>query len=104
MDAEAILADVTAMLAEVIGADYLADVEVTMDTAFSGDLELESIEFVALAGLMKDHYRGDVDFVGFLADKDVFEIIGLTVGELVLHIQTCLAAKALPVAGPVGHG
>jgi acyl carrier protein len=92
MDAETILADVTRMLAEVIGDDYLEEVGVTMDTAFSGDLELESIEFVALAGLMKAHYGGDVDFVGFLADMDLHQIIALRVGQVVDHIQVCLMA------------
>lgn len=91
MDADKILADITQMLAQVIGEDYLADVEVTLETAFSGDLELESIEFVALAGLMKAHYGGDVDFVGFLADMDLHQIIALRVGQVVDHIEGCLA-------------
>jgi acyl carrier protein len=94
MDAETILADITRMLAEVIGEDYLLEVDVTMDTAFSGDLELESIEFVALAGLMKEHYGAAVDFVGFLADKDLHEIIALRVGQVVDHIQLCRSAVA----------
>ncbi|MDQ6617469.1 MAG: acyl carrier protein [Actinomycetota bacterium] len=94
MDADAILADITRMLAEVIGEDYLLDIEVTMDTAFSGDLELESIEFVALAGLMKAHYGGAVDFVGFLADMDLHQIIALRVGQVVHHIEACLAVGA----------
>ena len=97
MGADAILADITRMLADVIGDDYLLGVDISMDTAFSGDLELESIEFVALAGVLKDHYGPAVDFVGYLADMDVFEIIGLTVGQLVTHIETCLMVAA-------GHG
>ena len=92
MDAETILADITRMLGEVIGEDYLFDVSVTMDTAFSGDLELESIEFVALAGLMKEHYGAAVDFVGFLADMTLHQIIALRVGQVVDHIQGCLEA------------
>jgi acyl carrier protein len=92
MDADSILADITQMLGQVIGEDYLLEVDVTMDTAFSGDLELESIEFVALAGLMKEHYGAAVDFVGFLAGKDLHEIIALRVGQVVDHIRLCLEA------------
>jgi acyl carrier protein len=92
MDADLILVEITRMLTEVIGEDYMFDVEVTMDTAFSGDLELESIEFVALAGLMKEHWGARVDFVGFLADKDLHEIIALRVGQLVDYIGQCLEA------------
>jgi acyl carrier protein len=92
MDADTILADITQMLAQVIGEDYLLEVDVTLETAFSGDLELESIEFVALAGLMKEHYGPAVDFVGFLADMDLHQIIALRVGQLVDHIWLCLEA------------
>lgn len=91
MDADVILADITRMLGEVIGEDYLLDIEITRNTAFSGDLELESIEFVALAGLLKVHYGNDVDFVGFLADKTLHEIIDLRVGQVIDHIQACLS-------------
>src|SRR5579862_3865403 len=94
MDADIILADITRMLGEVIGEDYLLDVEITRNTAFSGDLELESIEFVALAGLMKAHYGNDVDFVGFLADKTLHEIIALRVGQVIDHIQACLSVES----------
>lgn len=94
MDADSILADVTRMLTEVIGEDYLMEIGVTMDTAFSGDLELESIEFVALAGLMKQHYGTDVDFVGYLANMDVHQIIALRVGDVVDHIHLCLEAAS----------
>jgi acyl carrier protein len=99
MDADTILADVTRMLAEVIGEDYLSEVDVTMDTAFSGDLELESIEFVALAGLMKAHYGGDVDFVGFLADMDLHQIIALRVGQVVGLIERSLATAGVGSRG-----
>jgi acyl carrier protein len=96
MDADQILADITNMLGEVIGEDYLLEFDVTMDTAFSGDLELESIEFVALAGLMKEHYGAAVDFVGFLADMDLHQIIALRVGQVVDHIESC---RAVTVGG-----
>ena len=47
---ESVLADVASVLTEVIGVDEMLMVdEVTMETTFQDDLELESIEFVALA-------------------------------------------------------
>jgi len=91
MDADQILADITRMLGAVIGEDYLLEFEITPDTAFSGDLELESIEFVALAGLLKEHYGSAVDFVGFLADMDLHQIIALRVGQVVELIEGSLA-------------
>ncbi|HEV7760951.1 MAG TPA: hypothetical protein VGO78_18225, partial [Acidimicrobiales bacterium] len=49
-------------------------------------LELESLEFVALAERLLDHYGGQVDFVAWLATMELDEIISLTVGSLVAFI------------------
>ena len=84
---QAVLAAVTEMLTEVIGEDELLMVdEVTMDTSFNDDLELESIEFVALAEKLQAHYGAQVDFVGWISTKQLDEIIALTVGDLVAFI------------------
>jgi acyl carrier protein len=78
------------MLGEVIGEDELLMVdEITMDTSFNDDLELESIEFVALAEKLQQHYGAKVDFVGWISTKELDQIIALTVGELVEFILSC---------------
>lgn len=41
---------VARLVGEVIGEEYVADIDIGADTSFSDDLEMESIEFVALAG------------------------------------------------------
>lgn len=87
---EGVLRDVRAMIVEVVGEDYLLDLRIDMDTAFDRDLELESIEFVALAEQLHETYGERVDFVAWIADKELDEIIGMTVGELVCHIADCL--------------
>lgn len=94
MTRDEILADVVSMIAEVVGADFLLDVEVTPDTTFNADLALESIEFVALAEKLQERYDGRVDFVAFVADMDIDEIMSMTVGRLVDHIGQCLTARA----------
>jgi acyl carrier protein len=77
-----VLAELSEMIVEVIGEDYLLDVAITMDTSFQDDLEIESIEFVALSEKLYERYE-KVDFVEWIADKDLDEIIALRVGELV---------------------
>ena len=62
---------------------------ITLTTSFNGDLELESIEFVALAERLQQHYGAQVDFVGWISAKELDAIIGLTVGELVEFIASC---------------
>ncbi|HEY6423214.1 MAG TPA: acyl carrier protein [Pseudonocardiaceae bacterium] len=90
MTLDQILAEVRAMLTEIIGAEYALGLDIGMDTSFDADLELESLEFVKLATKLTEHYGERVDFVVFLADKELEEIIGLTVGDVVTHIAGCL--------------
>lgn len=99
-DEERILAEVTRMLVEIIGEEYALNLNIGMDTSFDADLELESIEFVRLAGKLTQRYGERVDFVAFLADKQIGEIITLTVGEVVHHIADRMATS---VAGGA-HG
>jgi acyl carrier protein len=87
-----VLREVGEMIVSVIGEDYLLDVEIEMTTSFQDDLEIESIEFVALAEQLHERYGGEVDFVAWLADKELDEIIALTVGELVTFIAGCRIA------------
>ncbi|RME24000.1 MAG: acyl carrier protein [Deltaproteobacteria bacterium] len=88
-DPTAVLDTVARLLREVIGEDWVDEVEITMDTSFSDDLELESIEFVALAEQLQETYGDRVDFVGWLSSMDLDEIIGLRVGQLVDFIVQC---------------
>ncbi len=97
-DEAAVLAEVTRMISDVVGEDYLLDIEVTMETSFTDDLEIESIEFVALAEQLTAAYGEQVDFAGWLADMELDEIITIAVGELVDHICDCLAGSA--TSGP----
>ena len=78
-----VLADIAEILLEVIGDDLLLAGEIGSDTSFDEDLELESIEFVALAEKLLERYGEQVDFVAWLAGMELEEIIALTVGQLV---------------------
>jgi acyl carrier protein len=89
VDKETVLRTVSEMIEAVLGEDMLLD-EITMETLFSDDLELESIEFVALSERLEEGYGDRVDFVSWLAEMELPEIIGLSVGELVDYIASCL--------------
>ena len=98
-DPGAVLDTVVALITEVIGEDYAVGLEIGMDTTFQEDLELESIEFTALAERLMELYGDRVDFMGWLADKDVDEIIAMTVGELVAHISASIVAGSGAAGG-----
>lgn len=85
------------MLVAVIGPEYTLSLTIELGTSFDADLELESLEFVALAERLLDHYGGQVDFVAWLATMELDEIIALTVGDLVAFIVAS-------TTGDHGHG
>jgi acyl carrier protein len=93
---EQVLADLERILVEVIGDDLLLDGPLAMDTSFDEDLQLESIEFVALSEKLLETYGEQVDFVSWLAEMELDEIIALRVGQLVEFVAA--HANATPRA------
>lgn len=89
-----VLAQLSGMLRELLEEYGLDDAEITMDTTFHDDLELESVDLVALSGQLREHYGDRVNFANFIAERDLDEIIALTVGELVRYIVASLRATA----------
>jgi acyl carrier protein len=92
-----VLEVVRAILADVIGEDYVSMMEIGPETSFQSDLEIESIELVAVGEQLQEAY-GHVDFAAWLATMEVDDIIAMTVGDLIDHITTTARAQA-----PVGH-
>ena len=86
------LATLARMIGEILGDDADPDLEITALTSFSDDLELESIEFVELSEKLQTHYGDQLDFVGWLSDKQLDEIIQLKVGDVAEFIDRCLCA------------
>jgi acyl carrier protein len=95
-----VVATLSTMLGDVIGEDELEMLdEITLETSFNEDLELESIEFVALAELLMEHYGERVDFVAWIAELELEQIIEMRVGELVAFIVACLSDEPAPTEG-----
>jgi len=88
---EQILVDVAHMIREVIAEEWAEGVAIGMETSFAKDLELESIEFVALAELLGTKYGKRINLAGWLATMDLDEILALRVGQLVEFIVQCIS-------------
>jgi acyl carrier protein len=88
-----VLTRLAAMLREVIAEGWADDIDITRETSFNRELELESIEFVALAEKVQEEWGQQVDFAGWLADKELDQIIALSVGEVVDYICACLRSN-----------
>ncbi|WP_405825675.1 phosphopantetheine-binding protein [Streptomyces sp. NBC_00838] len=91
--AAAVQGDIIAMLRTMLEEDGLDDAEITRETTFHDDLELESIDLVTLAGSLREHYGDRVNLALFIADLDLEEIIALTVGELIDYVAASLHAN-----------
>ncbi len=85
---QAVLGEVRSLIGEIIGQSVdLNDREISLETSFSKDLELESIEFVVLSEKLQDRYGKDIDFAAWLSGKELDEIIGLRVKDVVGFIS-----------------
>jgi acyl carrier protein len=83
--------EVVRLIVEVVGEDFMLDTEITPDTSFSEDLALESIEMVALGEKLRERYGDRVNLVAFIGEKDIDEIMAMTVGDLVSYIEAAAA-------------
>jgi len=88
-DQNEILSRVADAIRRVIGEEWIHDETIDMGTSFANDLELESIEFVALAEELQNVFGEKVDFVSWLSTMELDAIIGLSVGDVVEFITSC---------------
>lgn len=80
---------ITAMVQEVIGEEWVRETPITLETSFTHDLELESIELVALSEKLQARYGATIDFPAWLSGMELEQIIALKVGDLVDYIARC---------------
>ena len=93
-----VLQEISCILERVLGEYELFDApEITMESRLQEDLELESIDLVELAGRLDARYGSRVNFAEFIAQLELDEIIGLTIGRLVDFIVACL--RSTPAQG-----
>ena len=64
------------------------ELEIGLETHFQDDLELESIEMIALGDALREHYKsrpqgGAIDFARWLTQLSIEQLMELKVGDLV---------------------
>ena len=83
---EQVFEQLKGFIAEIIGADVVEELEVTKDSNFTRDLEMDSIEIVAFAEKVKQTYGEDIDYAKWLSEMDLDQLINLTVDDLINFI------------------
>ncbi|MDQ1287103.1 MAG: acyl carrier protein [Actinomycetota bacterium] len=98
---DAVLTEVASMIIKILDGYGADDLGIGMETSFHDDLEMESIDLVTLAGMLTRTYGADVNLAEYLADKDLDEVIDLTIGDIVTYVVGC--AGHLDRVGRVGR-
>lgn len=75
------------LIRQAVNEDWIEDFEITADTTFNNDLELESIELVVIAEKIQQHFGKSIDFNQWLGGLDFDEMISLNVGQLVTFVE-----------------
>ena len=76
------------LIRRAVNEDWIEDFDITDETTFNNDLELESIEFVAIAENIQQHYGAQINFIEWLGELELDEMIGLTVGQLAAFVES----------------
>lgn len=89
--ASAVFDVVAELLTQLTGDADVLGIEITPDTTFHEDLQLESIDLVTFASILAEHFGACVNLAEYLAEQDLDDVIGLTVGDIARFVgeRTC---------------
>ncbi|MCX2453791.1 acyl carrier protein [Pedobacter sp. PLR] len=79
----------TQFITEVIGEEFVEEMDITMESSFTKDLEMDSIEIVSFSEKIKTHFGEQIDFTGWLSNMDLDQLINLNLGTIVNYIEEC---------------
>jgi acyl carrier protein len=75
-------------ITEVIGEEFVEEMDIDMNSSFTRDLEMDSIEIVSFSEKIKAHYGDQIDFTGWLSNMDLDQLINLNLGMIVNYIDS----------------
>jgi acyl carrier protein len=84
---------VAELLAPLVGDLAILNIQITPDSAFHDDLQLESIDLVTFSGILAEHFGSAVNLAEFLAQKNLDEVIELRVGDIADYVAARLAER-----------
>ncbi len=87
MNNDEILQQIIDAIREAIAEDWVQDFVIDTDTSFNDDLEIESIEFVAIADMLQKKFGDRINLIGWLSERDINELIELTVGDVATFVE-----------------
>ncbi|CAM3079762.1 acyl carrier protein [Chryseobacterium flavum] len=76
-------------ITEVIGEEFVEEMDITPESSFARDLEMDSIEIVSFSEKIKAHFGDQIDFTGWLSSMDLDELINLDLNMIINYIYEC---------------
>ena len=86
MNREEIFVLMKQFITDVIGEEFVEEMDITLESSFNKDLEMDSIEIVAFSEKIKQHFGDTINFTGWLSQMDIDQLIGLNLGMIVNFI------------------
>jgi acyl carrier protein len=80
-------------ISEIIGDDVIEELNITEQSTFVKDLEMDSIEIVALAEKIKAYYGNRINFIGWLSKMKMNELINLSINDVTNFIANAIYSR-----------
>ncbi|MBB5637333.1 acyl carrier protein [Pedobacter cryoconitis] len=80
-------------ITEVIGEEFVEEMDITPKSSFTKDLEMDSIEIVSFSEKIKAHFGEQIDFTGWLSAMDLDQLINLNLEMIINYIHECQSSK-----------
>ncbi|UPK71080.1 acyl carrier protein [Chitinophaga filiformis] len=90
---EEIFTILKSFITEVIGEEFVEDLDISRESSFTRDLEMDSIEIVSFSEKVKSHFGENIDFTGWLSGMDLDQLINLKLDDIINYIATCQSSK-----------
>jgi acyl carrier protein len=89
LSSEEIFSVLKQFITEVIGEEFVEEMDITRDSSFTRDLEMDSIEIVSFSEKVKAYFGESIDFTGWLSGMDLDQLIALRLNDIIQYIETC---------------
>ena len=76
-------------ITDVIGEEFVEEMDISPASSFTKDLEMDSIEIVSFSEKIKVHFGGQIDFTGWLSSMDLDQLINLDLHMIINFIYEC---------------
>ncbi|WP_286857993.1 MULTISPECIES: acyl carrier protein [Sphingobacterium] len=86
---EELFALLKGFITKVIGEEFVEEMDITPESSFTKDLEMDSIEIVSFSEKIKAHFGEQIDFTGWLSSMDLDQLINLDLRMIINYIYEC---------------